>query len=141
LERLVRAKKPWAAAAAAALLLGTSAMTLGYTVQNRTFASPQVKKAITEGDEVAKKAAEWETKCNTAKTEIETASKDVKTIVAGQDERLNWLPFVKFINDALPRPDGSNLPETQRPGSNRTIKETYFTKNEKAQDAYKRYMA
>src|SRR5207244_11091623 len=72
LERLVRAKKAWAAAAAAARVLGTSAVTLGYTVQNRTYASPEVVKAIENSAAVAKEAADWESKCTAAKGEIET---------------------------------------------------------------------
>ncbi len=140
-ERLIRAKKPWVAAAAAALLLGTSAMTLGYTVQNRTYASKPVQDAIKASEDVTKEAAKWEGDCKTRQGEIETASKDVKTIVAGQEERLNWMHLVKFIDDALPRPDGSNLSEAQRPRTNppQSIKAYYF--NEKAQDAFKKYQA
>src|SRR5262249_22209515 len=29
----------------------------------------------------------------------------VKSVIAGQDERLNWVQLMKFVNDALPRPD------------------------------------
>src|SRR5262249_5880233 len=33
----------------------------------------------------------------------------VKSIVAGQMERSNWLQLLKYIDDAVPRPNGSNL--------------------------------
>src|SRR5262249_1444648 len=50
----------------------------------------------------------------------------VKSIVAGQDERLNWMEFNKFINTALPRPDGSNLsPEAKQLFWNVLAEEAY----------------
>jgi hypothetical protein len=33
----------------------------------------------------------------------------VKSIVAGQDERVNWLELLQFVTRAIPQPDASNL--------------------------------
>src|SRR5262249_16876415 len=41
--------------------------------------------------------------------EIQKNIEAVRSIIAGSDERLNWLEFTKFLSEALPRPDGSNL--------------------------------
>ena len=41
IERLVRAKKPWAVAAAAALLIGGGAFLLSYHLENRPYADPR----------------------------------------------------------------------------------------------------
>src|SRR5438132_119148 len=55
-DRLIRAKKPWAVVAAASLLLGMSVLTLGYEMQHRAVASDPVKAAMKKGEEVKKKA-------------------------------------------------------------------------------------
>ena len=38
------------------------------------------------------------------------------SIVAGQEEFLDWLDFASFITTAVPLPDGSNLPPGAIPG-------------------------
>ncbi|HLJ92410.1 MAG TPA: type IV pilus assembly protein PilM [Gemmataceae bacterium] len=108
-DRLIRAKKPWAVTAAAALLLGTTVLTIGYDMQHRAVASDPVKAAMKKGKDVKSKADNFESLVSQVKTQIEEHKKAVKSIVFGQDERLNWMEFNKFINTALPRPDGSNL--------------------------------
>src|SRR5262249_10483478 len=45
-ERLIRAKKPWAVAAAAVLLLGLGSLVLGYGIKYRTYANENVVKAL-----------------------------------------------------------------------------------------------
>jgi len=110
-DRLIRAKKPWAVTAAASLLLGTSVLTLGYHMQHRAVASDPVKTAMKKGEAVKKKADDFNSEVNKVQADIEEHKKAVKSIVFGQDERLNWMEFDKFINTAMPRPDGSNLPD------------------------------
>jgi type IV pilus assembly protein PilM len=109
IDRLIRAKKPWAAAAAAALLLGTTVLTLGYHMQHQAVASDPVKAAMKRGEEVKSKADRFEKDVQDVKSKIDEDKKAVKSIVAGNDERLNWMEFDKFVDEALPRPDGTNL--------------------------------
>src|SRR5438874_7044190 len=109
IDRLIRAKKPWAVTAAAALLFGTSIMALGYHMQHRAVASSAVKDAMKKGEDVKKKADRFNGEVDQVLKDIEEHKRAVKSIVFGQDERLNWMEFNKFINTALPRPDGSNL--------------------------------
>src|SRR6266852_6953279 len=45
IDRLIRAKKPWAVTAAASLLFGTTILTLGYHMQHQAVASDPVKAA------------------------------------------------------------------------------------------------
>jgi type IV pilus assembly protein PilM len=113
-ERLIRSKKPMAAAAAAVLLIGLGALTFGYAREHRAVAAPVIEEAkkraskqIEEADERAKERAAQLDKIR----DLEVA---VKSVLAGQDERLNWALFYKFLNDRLPRPDGSNLTEAQK---------------------------
>src|SRR5262249_33170252 len=55
-ERMIRAKKPWAVTAAASLLLGTSMLAVGYNKQHIAVGSESVKKEIKNGDSVKNKA-------------------------------------------------------------------------------------
>src|SRR5262249_18739034 len=109
-ERLVRSKKPWTVAAAAALLLGMGVLTFGQKMERDAVASPVVTSAIDNDGSAALKKAEVsddDYKKEVAKVNVLKAS--IRNVVAGQEERLNWLKLNRFINDCLPRPDGKNL--------------------------------
>jgi hypothetical protein len=127
MERLIRAKKPWAVGAAAALLLGTSVWMIGDSMQYRAVAAPAVADAMKKGDTVVKEKAEWDSKCSAEEKKIDDAKKAVKSIIAGQDERLNWIQLMAFVNEAIPQPNAENLSEN--------AKKKYFLVNEKAQQA------
>src|SRR5437588_2388049 len=51
-ERIVRGKKPWAAAAAAALLLAVAGLTYGYSVEKKTVENPEITKELAEAKKV-----------------------------------------------------------------------------------------
>lgn len=114
-ERLIRAKKPWAVTAAAALLLGTSALAFGYAMQHRAVASDSVQDALKFGKSITDKATKFRGEYDRVEKQIEEDKVAVRSIVAGQDERLNWIHLNRFINDAIPLPDASNLdPEAKK---------------------------
>ncbi len=113
-ERLIRAKKPWAAAAAAALLIGLAGMMAGYGLNLRSYKNAEVTAAIESVGDTAKKANEAKSKFTAAQDKAEKEEESVKSIVAGQGEFLNWLEFISFISKAIPQPDGTNLPESAR---------------------------
>src|SRR5581483_6899804 len=56
-ERLVRGKKPWAAAAAAVLLLGVVGLTFGRSLEHSAVVGPHISQALAEADSVIKQAA------------------------------------------------------------------------------------
>ncbi|HZT83026.1 MAG TPA: type IV pilus assembly protein PilM, partial [Gemmataceae bacterium] len=107
-ERLVRAKKPWAAAAAAALLFGATAFTLGSWLEIRAY-SKENSKPLADSLELADKVTkEFNDKKRAFDTENENVKKEeteVRSLIAGQDERLNWLALNQFIANCLPRAD------------------------------------
>jgi type IV pilus assembly protein PilM len=115
-DRIIRGKKPYAAAAAAALLVGLGGMAMGFS---SPFAAVMDKR-IDEGIGATKTAGgafdEQTAKFNGKLTDVETKKKDVKTIISGQEERLNWPRWVEVFTAALPRPGdaahGGNLTET-----------------------------
>jgi type IV pilus assembly protein PilM len=119
-ERMVRAKKPMAAAAAAALLAGVGLLTMGYAMELNAYGSAvgSDKKPINPEHQVEKakvaaaKAVDEDKKLETAYTALKKKVKDeedqVRSLIAGKDERIDWMAVHRFISEALPRklPDG-----------------------------------
>jgi type IV pilus assembly protein PilM len=132
-ERLIRAKKPWAVTAASTMLLGLSVMGMGYAVQYRGVAAKPVLDAIAQGKKVKSTVDDYESKVKTIQEKIDDDKRAVKSVVIGQEERFNWLRFMEFLNEALPRPDGSNLSEE--------AKKTYWIDNEAARLANQSFRA
>jgi type IV pilus assembly protein PilM len=128
-ERMIRAKKPWAVAGAAALLLGTCSLAIGYGQQHRAVAAPEVKTAVDKGKAVVKKASDYDNQVKAEQQKIDQSKKAVKSIIIGQEERRNWMLFNQFVNAAMPRPDGSNLTPDAR--------KLYW--NARAQEAYQHF--
>jgi type IV pilus assembly protein PilM len=140
MERLVRAKKPWAVAAAGLLLVGLGGAALGNYLDVRPYTAANVKTAIDRANKAAKDATAANTAFENAKKAALAEEEAVKAIVAGQAERRNWLEMVRFLNAAIPQPDGSNLPPEE--------KANYFDKRPatlpgvaamSGKDAYARY--
>jgi hypothetical protein len=102
-ERVIRAKKPWAAAAAAALLLGTGTMALGYAVEYGAVTDAGIKKARDEADAAVKQATTQQGQETTEKTAVQADQDAVKAIIAGNDNRLNFVRMNEVLAVALPR--------------------------------------
>jgi type IV pilus assembly protein PilM len=112
-DRLIRSKKPYAAAAAAALLVGMGGMAMGfsspYAASNDKRIDEGISQAEAAGGVADKQTAAWTTKRGDTAAEAGR----VKTIIAGQEERLNWPRWVEVFTATLPRPGASgNLTET-----------------------------
>ncbi len=112
IERLVRAKKPWATAAAAALLLGFGGLAWSYALEFRAVDKDRepLKSAVADADNVVKLAGQ---KKQAYDNEVAAANKEekaVRSIIAGQDEKLDWIQLNRFVVDALPQPNGYKLP-------------------------------
>ena len=113
MERLVRAKKPWAVAASALLLVGAAGAAVGNYLEVRPYVAPEVQKAIQRAESAAAAAAKANDDFAKAKKSAESEEEAVKAIVAGQAERRNWLELFRFVNLCIPQPDGSNLAPEQ----------------------------
>jgi type IV pilus assembly protein PilM len=110
-ERLVRSKKPWAAAAAAVLLLGVAGLMIGYAKEHRavdTSVDP-LDGALKDQKAACAEVGEWKSKCSNEEKEIEANILAVKSVLAGQDEQFNWLYLNPFISECLPLPDGMDV--------------------------------
>jgi type IV pilus assembly protein PilM len=111
MERLVKAKKPWAVAAAGVLLVALAGAALGSYLDQRPYLSKSVSDAVSAAESAAKRANEQAAKVEAAKKRAKREEEDYKAIVAGQSERLNWAALLKYITECIPQPDGKNLPE------------------------------
>ena len=112
-DRLIRAKKPYGVAAAAALLVGTAGLALGYGANYKSLTDQTLEKALTESKAASTAFASQETKYAAKKKEVEDFQTDVKAVISGQDERLDWVRFDEVFSAALPRPgENGNLPDS-----------------------------
>ncbi|HBI46069.1 MAG TPA: hypothetical protein DDY78_24920 [Planctomycetales bacterium] len=110
-ERAVRGKKPWAVAAAALLMFGLGALGFSYYLGYQAFGAPVVKDAETKAEKVAKTAEGNETTFTETKDAAIKEEIAVRSIVAGQFERKDWLELTRFVfGKAVPQPNGENLP-------------------------------
>lgn len=108
-ERMIRAKKPWAAAAAAVLLLGLAGLAAGSYYQARPYIDPEVIREVGTAKSIKGKVDGGVAEFKKIQEETTAEEKKVKSSVAGQEERYNWLELMTFVNEAVPRPDGTNL--------------------------------
>jgi len=111
-DRIIRAKKPWAVAAAAVLLVGC---TLSFVSYSRALATVDVKRferAEQEAAGVSKLAKDFEQAASQAKTEMESTNQVGLNLVQNVEGRLRWLELLRAINVCLPRdPEGKPPPD------------------------------
>lgn len=113
-ERQLKAKRPWAVAAAAAVLLGLSTYSLKNHLQAKAWTSDVVAKSIKGVDGIISQVGAGKKNFDEAKDKVAKEEANVRSLLAGQDERFNWLELFTYLNDAIPRSDGSNLAPFQR---------------------------
>jgi hypothetical protein len=109
-DRLIRAKKPWAAAAAACLLLGAGGVALGHGVQYRSVTDKVVADAMKKAEGSVKATKDQNGTYTKTEGEAKDEANKVKAIVAGNEERLNWVRLHEVVAAALPRPPFENDP-------------------------------
>lgn len=109
MERLIKAKKPWVAITAASLLLGLSTCGFNTYMQARPFMDPKVQEQVKAAAAAKQQVDGGKKAFDDVVTKTAEEKRSVETIVAGQQERANWLEMMAFLQDAIPRPDGSNI--------------------------------
>jgi hypothetical protein len=113
-ERQLKMKRPWAVAAAAAVLLGLSTYSLKNHLQARAWTDPTVVKSIKDGERIIGDVSKGKKNFEDAKSNVAKEEANVKSLLSGQDERFNWLDLFTYLNEAIPRQDGKNLSDQQR---------------------------
>jgi type IV pilus assembly protein PilM len=117
-DRMIRAKKPWSVGAAAALLLGIGVVSFGFGMKTQSLGQPinpethredKIASAALAAKDAIKLATDKKAEAEAKKQEITKTTSEVKSIIAGKDERSNWIRLNEFISKCLPKPDCSNL--------------------------------
>jgi len=103
-ERKIRAKKPYAVAAAAMLLMGTSIVALGYSVPYGAANDETLKKQMDTSKTVVTRVGTVNNAVKSSIDLVEKAKTEVAAIQAGTEERVNWVDAYRTIDLALPMP-------------------------------------
>ena len=109
-DRLIKAKKPWAIGAVAALLLGFSVGFAGYwfaynSVDDKgdSAGAHKLQQALTEAERVKSEADDYNSNFATAKTEYDKVKELGSQLSDLEPRRLMWVELLKAISDSLPR--------------------------------------
>jgi len=103
--RLVRAKKPWALAASALIMLGlTFLFALGDFRVLAFVSTTQFKDAVTQADTVSKRGADLKTAFENAKRDWDTKFGEGKALIIDPTDRALWPQFLKTISSYFPDP-------------------------------------
>jgi type IV pilus assembly protein PilM len=141
-ERMIRAKKPWAVAAAAALFLGAGAMVFGYAMNYRAVSAGSIKSELTKAASTFSEVGKRNSEADARAKEVGDYTAQVKGVIAGKDEQLNWIKLNEYISACLPQPDGSNLRSSGRTleDPNRRINQREYWDTNDAREAARQYL-
>ena len=104
-DRLIREKKPWAVAAAAALLLACSLSFAAYSMALSTLNEGLWKDAETRATQITDRAADLKDRAEKATGEFNGYKKIGDNLVGNVEKRVQWLELLMAINQALPQDD------------------------------------
>lgn len=142
-DRKIRAKKPWAVAAAAMIMLGAGILAFLLSLPYASVNAQVVQDQMKRDDEAMKAAQAVKSKIDAAKAEVEQTKNEVQALIAGQDERMNWIKLNEFINYCLPVPgntkDGGNLNETFPLPDGRLFNQQLLWSEEQRLEALRKY--
>jgi type IV pilus assembly protein PilM len=110
-ERLIKAKKPWAAGAAAALLLGLSIVFAAGYHEYSAVRPERFEKAESQANSFLSQYGGYKTQYDAAKTKFTSADNVGKHLVYNLEKRRRWLRLLQAIQASLPAaPPGSTEP-------------------------------
>lgn len=102
LDRIIRAKKPWAVAIAAVLLLGLSISYASFSRALGTVDTTMFDNAERQGKSVATMAADYKKQAEETAKEFEETDKIGQNLVQNIEGRLLWLEVLRALNQCLP---------------------------------------
>jgi cell division ATPase FtsA len=134
LERIVRGKKPWAVAAAAALALGMFLMAFAEGWSKTATDSPDIVTAQKGYESKQTEAKGYSTSAKAQLDEKKKAEQILKQIGGGTDERMNWELLHQFVNMVTPQSNGGHL--VKRSDNGVAVRDEFWTNNKEAQKAF-----
>ena len=107
-KRLVKAKKPWAVAAAALLLTGMAVDYASHYSAWRSAAvdmayNPAMASALSASSSLTQKSSAMEATYATLTSQFDTIVETGKNLVSNVEGRLLWLEMLKALDSALPK--------------------------------------
>ena len=110
-DRIIRAKKPWAVAAAAVLLMGCVLSFASYSRALATVDSSRFQSAEQKAEGVTKEAKDFSAKAGEAKSQMEKTDGVGKQLVQNVEGRFRWLELLRAVNSCLPRDPEGKVPD------------------------------
>lgn len=104
-DRFVRAKKPWAVAAAALLMLGFTISYAGTSVALNSVQDPAFQSAEKECESVSKRSSELKSAEQQVNTEYDAIDSVRRHLIGNVENRIVWLELFRALNECLPRED------------------------------------
>src|SRR5205807_1355452 len=101
-ERMVRAKKPWAVAAAALLLAAVGFLGIARAVERSAWTDPNITKYLKEGKNSLDAASGYDKEVERLEGEAKATHETVLRVAAGVNERFNWNLLYRYVSDAIP---------------------------------------
>ena len=102
-SRLIRAKKPWAVAGAAAILAGLTFNYFSHVTAWREAASEAMAQAEAQATQIQSTAAGFKTENETIQASFAQHLATGNKLISNVEGRLRWLELIKAIEAALPR--------------------------------------
>jgi type IV pilus assembly protein PilM len=124
-ERLVRGKKPWAAAAAAVLLVGAVSLTAVKALEKSHVVGAEIDRSAKEVENVVGQVKKINGEFDSEEKRIKDSNENLVKLAAGTQERLNWQLLHEYVNYSLPQPNGDRLAD--RSSSGKPVREYYVT--------------
>jgi type IV pilus assembly protein PilM len=111
--RTIARKKPWAVAAAAALLVGVAASAFGYARVYQSVSETRFNPATKKIDEVLSYAKKQKDEYGKVKGDNSNTYGQGMNLLAGANGRVNWLELYKAVDEALPD-DKDEIPDVRK---------------------------
>ena len=102
-DRLVKRKKPWAVAAAAALLLGCGVSFGAYSLAMGSVDKSLWKPAIDQADNVIRNSSQLKSEAGAADGGFKSTDQIGQHLLGNVEGRLRWLELMRAIDRCLPR--------------------------------------
>jgi type IV pilus assembly protein PilM len=102
-ERKIRAKKPWAAAAAAAMLFGVALSGVGFAMVAQSVSTERFGEAESKVAAFQSTVTGFQTAYDQKKTDNQTVKTKGQVLIDNLERRDQWLELYRAINEALPK--------------------------------------
>ncbi len=101
-SRLVRAKKPWAVAGIAALMLGMTFNYFSHVSAWSETSTPEMTKAEKSADSAKRKSDGLKSTSSDIHSEFEMLKATGESLVSNVEGRMRWLELIKAVGSAVP---------------------------------------